>query len=52
MTKKPRNQRWRIHLSLDKDAPQSRRIQPPTEGAVVEVREVGSLHHYYERRAA
>ena len=28
--------RWRTHLSLGKDAPQSRRIQPPAEGAVVE----------------
>ena len=37
--------RWRTHLSLGKDAPQSRRIQPPAEGAVVEIREVGGLHH-------
>jgi len=44
--------RWRTHLSLGKDAPQSRRIQPPAEGAVVELREVGGLHHHYERRAA
>ena len=43
---------WRTHLSLGKDAPQSRRIQPPAEGAVVELREVGGLHHHYERRAA
>jgi putative transposase len=44
--------RWRTHLSLGKDAPQSRRIQPPADGAVVELREVGGLHHHYERRAA
>jgi hypothetical protein len=45
-------QRWRTHLSLGKDVPLSRRIQPPAEGAVVELREVGGLHHHYERRAA
>ena len=44
--------RWRTHLSLGKDAPQSRRIPPPAEGAVVEIAEVGGLHHHYERRAA
>ena len=26
--------------------------QPPAEGAVMELREVGGLHHHYERRAA
>jgi len=43
---------WRTHLSLGKDAPQSRRIQPPAAGEVVELPEVGGLHHHYERRAA
>jgi putative transposase len=43
---------WRTHLALRKDAPQSRRAQAPMEGNVVEIREVGSLHHHYERRAA
>ena len=43
---------WRTHLSLDKDAPQPRRRQPATEGPVVEMPEVGGLHHHYERRAA
>jgi putative transposase len=43
---------WRTHLSLAKDAPQARRIQPSNEGEVVEIREVGGLHHHYERRAA
>ncbi|HUQ94521.1 MAG TPA: integrase core domain-containing protein, partial [Bryobacteraceae bacterium] len=43
---------WRTHLSLDKDAPISRRAQPLDEGGVVEIREVGGLHHHYERRAA
>ena len=43
---------WRTHLSLGKDAPQSRRTQTPDEGSVVEIRELGGLHHHYERRAA
>jgi putative transposase len=44
--------RWRTHLALAKDAPEPRRTQPPTDGPVVEVREVGGLHHHYERRVA
>ena len=47
-----RRKRWRTHLSLDKDAPQSRRRQHPAEGPVIEIPEVGGLHHHYERRAA
>jgi putative transposase len=43
---------WRIHLSLDKDAPVPRATQPPTCGAVVRVPHFGGLHHHYERRAA
>jgi transposase InsO family protein len=43
---------WRTHLSLDKDAPQPRRTQRPIEGRVIEIPEVGGLHHHYERRAA
>jgi putative transposase len=42
----------RTHLSLDKDAPEPRTIQPPELGAVVEIPQVGGLHHRYERRAA
>jgi len=42
----------RTHLSLDKDAPTSRRTQHMTEGPVKEFAEVGGLHHRYERRAA
>ena len=40
------------HLSLSKDAPSTRAVQPPELGAVVEISEVGGLHHRYERRAA
>src|SRR3954447_20261557 len=43
---------WRTHLSLGKDAPPFRRTQASPEGQVVEIREVGGLHHHYERRAA
>jgi putative transposase len=43
---------WRTHLSLDKDAPQSRWTQKPAEGQVSEIPEVGGLHHHYERQAA
>ncbi len=42
----------RTHLSLGKDSPQSRVVQPPELGRVVAVPQVGGLHHRYERHAA
>jgi transposase InsO family protein len=42
----------RTHLELEKDAPESRAIQPREDGIVVELPQVGGLHHRYERRAA
>jgi transposase InsO family protein len=42
----------RTHLSLGKDAPEPRAVQPPSMGEIVELPEVGGLHHGYERRAA
>jgi len=42
----------RTHLSLGKDAPEPRSVQPPAQGRVVEVPRVGGLHHEYLRRAA
>src|SRR5208337_4845030 len=42
----------RTHLALDKDAPESRRIQGRELGRVIAFREVGGLHHRYERVAA
>ena len=42
----------RTDLSLEKDAPASRTIQPPELGVVVALPQVGGLHHRYERRAA
>jgi len=44
--------RARTHLSLGKDAPDPRPVQPPSAGQIVAFREVGGLHHRYERRAA
>jgi len=44
--------RSRTHLSLRKDSPEPRSIQPPDMGSVVAVSQVGGLHHRYERRAA
>jgi transposase InsO family protein len=45
-------ERSRTHLSLDKDAPIPRSVQPPELGTVVELPQIGGLHHRYERRAA
>jgi len=42
----------RCHLSLEKDSPDGRAIQPPELGRIVAVPMVGGLHHRYERRAA
>jgi putative transposase len=42
----------RTHLALDKDAPETRSVQPAEMGRVIEIPEVGGLHHRYERRAA
>jgi hypothetical protein len=45
-------ERSRTHLSLAKDAPIHRPIQPPALGKVIALPQVGGLHHRYERRAA
>ena len=45
-------ERSRTHLSLGKDAPISRPIQPEAMGRIVEIPQVGGLHHRYERVAA
>ena len=42
----------RTHLSLDKDAPVPRAVQPSTCGTIVQVPHLGGLHHHDERRAA
>jgi hypothetical protein len=45
-------QRSRAHLSLGKDAPEPRAVEPPEQGCVVAIPQVGGLHHRYQRRAA
>jgi transposase InsO family protein len=45
-------ERSRTHLSLGKDSPISRPVQPAAMGRVVENPQVGGLHHRYERVAA
>ena len=42
----------RTHLSLEKDTPGGRPVQPPESGRVIALPQVGGLHHRYERRAA
>ena len=42
----------RTHLSLGKDSPEPRPIQPVEMGRVVAVPQIGGLHQRYERRAA
>ena len=44
--------RARCHFSLAGDAPEPRLAQEPELGWVVELPEVGGLHHGYERSAA
>jgi putative transposase len=45
-------ERTRPHLSLNKDAPVTRPIQPVEMGRIVQIPQVGGLHHRYERIAA
>ena len=42
----------RTHLALDEDAPDVRPVELPETGRIVEIREVGGLHHRYVRQAA
>jgi transposase InsO family protein len=41
----------RPHMSLGRDAPVARAVQPPSGGRVVELPRVGGLHHRYSRAA-
>lgn len=43
---------WRTHLPRNKDAPTSRPVRPPSLGDVIEIPQVGGLHHLYIRKAA
>ncbi len=42
----------RTHLSLAKDAPDGREVQSIEKGRVVELMQVGGLHHLYKRMTA
>ena len=42
----------RTHLSLEKDSPEPRPVEPPEQGRIVEIPMVGGLHHWYTRQAA
>jgi len=42
----------RTHLSLSKDTPTVRSVQPPNQGHIVKRPHVGGLHHEYVRKAA
>jgi putative transposase len=42
----------RTHLSLERDSPFPRAVEPPALGALVETPVLGGLHHIYSRRAA
>ena len=42
----------RTHLSLNKDAPECRETQSNKSDRIIQIPQVGGLHHRYERRAA
>ncbi len=44
--------RYRTHLSLDSDCPESRPVQSKEIEKVIAFPEVGGLHHHYERKKA
>ena len=45
-------ERSRTHLALSKDAPVPRPVEKPANGRIVELAQVGGLHHRYQRCAA
>jgi transposase InsO family protein len=42
----------RCHMALDGNSPNPRAVEPPCEGGVVSIPQVGGLHHRYTRIAA
>jgi len=42
----------RTHLSLAKDPPEPRAVQPPDLGRIMAIPQVGGLHQRYQRRVA
>ncbi len=45
-------ERCRTHLALEKDTPLSRPVEPPLLGHVIQIPQVGGLHHLYIRKTA
>ena len=43
--------RSRPHLSLQRNAPIPRKVEPPSQGRVIAMPQVGGLHHRYQRAA-
>jgi hypothetical protein len=43
--------RSQTHLSLNRNAPIEREVEPPSRGRVVAISQVGGLHHRYCRAA-
>lgn len=43
--------RSRPHLSLQRNAPLPRNVEPPSQGRVIALPQVGGLHHPYKRVA-
>jgi len=41
----------RSHLSLERNAPNPRNVEPPSRGRVIAIPQVGGLHHRYTRAA-
>ena len=41
----------RPHLSLNRNSPTPREVEPPSQGKVIAIPKVGSLHHRYTRAA-
>jgi putative transposase len=41
----------RTHLSLERNAPQPRAVEPPSRGKIVAIPHLGGLHHRYTRAA-
>jgi len=41
----------RPHLSLERNAPVRRNVEPPSRGRVIAISQVGGLHHRYQRAA-
>ncbi len=41
----------RTHLSLERNSPAPREVEPPSKGSVVAIPHLGGLHHCYQRAA-